>query len=80
MNYLLNPITFTPYTFKAFQIVAENRMGLHTVLQTTQLQVKFCRGLFREPVNHPFLVALCDNQAVGSQVSKVFGNRDLGHP
>jgi hypothetical protein len=53
-------------------------MGLHAVLQTAQLQVKFLGRRFRKPVDHPFSVASRRHNAFGPQVSQVFGNGNLG--
>jgi len=54
-------------------------MGLHAVLKAAQLPIQFRRGLVGKPVNHPFLMALRDDQAVGPQIGEVLGNGDLGH-
>jgi len=81
MSCLLNPFALATHSFESFQIVAEDRVGLHAVLQTTQLQIKLkLRGpFFRQLVDHPLLVPLRQHQAVRPQVGEVFGNSHLGH-
>jgi hypothetical protein len=62
------------------QIVAENGVRLHAVLQAPQLQIQFRGRLFREAVNHPFPVPSGGHQAAGSQAGKLLGDSHLRQP
>jgi hypothetical protein len=78
MNRFLNPPAFGFQPFETSQVLSEDWVGLDTVLQAAQLQVQFRRSLVRQPVDHPFLMALCHNQSVRPQVSQMFRDRYLG--
>jgi hypothetical protein len=60
-----------------FEILFENGVRLHAVLQTSKVCVEFWRTLFRKPIDHPIRAFRGFHESLPLQVAEMLGNLDL---
>ena len=72
-----DPVALALEFFQVFEVLAKNRLGLDTVLQTPKLEVEGSVGFLGQTINHPLAVTLRGDHFMSPQVSEVLGNRHL---